>query len=45
MSIVRLKKGGKRFERVQLLSRMTRGSDLVQIACYQNKVTEFRTGV
>jgi ribosome maturation protein Sdo1 len=39
VSIVRMKKGGKRFE-VSCPS-----SGLTQIACYKNKVSEFRSGV
>lgn len=50
VSIVRYKKGGKRFE-VRPLLRPLRSPELtfenllVQIACYKNKVQEWRTGV
>jgi ribosome maturation protein SDO1 len=39
VSIVRLKKGGKRFEGYSLISTLT------QAACYKNKVLEWRSGV
>ena len=47
VSIVRLKKGGKRFE-VGKGSRGLRSDEAqiyVQIACYKNKVQEWRNGV
>ena len=46
VSIVRLKKGGKRFEVSHvILDKIMETHCFSQVACYKNKVQEWRTGV